>query len=122
MNRERMLQLADALEQGPLPVKFNMKYYAANKLGAPLAWHVGEPIPFGTTCCIGGLACLMFGEPGQLAWGLVAGPLLGLTSDQQERLFENDKLYVSKRANLEKITREEAVAAIRRMVKEEGGA
>jgi hypothetical protein len=127
LNIERMLQTADALETKAIPgLEFNMgKWYARLYDAREAAVH-----PCRTVACIGGTAIALFGEwrkvRSQVAGeydmevGRYAMDLLGLTHDQAERLFLNRDNYISAK-RLSDITREEAVAAIRRMVAEERG-
>lgn len=117
MNKERMLKLADALERSRLGVRFNMRSLCSDGDAV-----VGDQLECGTSCCIAGMACLMFGGRGCAFSGTVARSLLDLNSDQANRLFYNSRLYVSPKEEWRDITKKEAVAAIRRMVREEGDA
>ena len=108
-----MLYLADQLENPTDPrlarVTFNMKDFSDGpRLPA-------EAIACGTAACIGGYACILFGT--ERISGHVAQDLLDLTCQQEKQLFYNKGLYVCK-SGLGDATREEAVAAIRRMVQE----
>jgi hypothetical protein len=117
LNIERMLQLADAIESEIMPgLKFSMVDWS-------FGFHVVGVIPMwcGTSACTAGWACLLFGATGSLICGDNAASYLGLSEVQAERLFQNTDGYVSPTYRLEDITREEAVAAIRRMVAEERG-
>jgi hypothetical protein len=115
MNIERMLAVANAIENETIPgLGFNMIDWT-NRPFTKVGDHA-----CGTVCCIGGWACVLFGEEGDMVYGQEAQQLLDLNNDQAKRLFLNyyDWVYPD---SLEQITRAQAVAAIRRMVQEEGG-
>lgn len=123
MNRERMLELALELEHPKrLKVKFDMSDFIET-YPAPYNHNVSDENRFscGTSACIGGHACLMFGENGERIGEDLAKKLLDLNQDQTNRLFYNTDKYITKRTDFDKITRKQAAAAIRRMVAEEGG-
>lgn len=116
MNVERMLHLADQLANPTDPrlklVTFNMADFTSSQE------YVDDAISCGTAACIGGYACILFGAEGATIHGAEAGALLGLTIHQARNLFYNQFGYISKEHMLNEITREQAVAAIRRMVQE----
>lgn len=116
MNIERMIYLADQLENPTDPrlrnVKFNMQRFTTGS---------DEPeraAVCGTVACIGGHACILFDA--SVIDFKASLEVLGLTWTQGQLLFFNCGDYVSKQwtGHLSKITKEEAVAAIRRMAQE----
>ncbi len=116
MHIERMLQLADSIEKSTLPVRLTMEHFCRSDDQV----FVGDPIPCGTACCIAGWACLLFGDRGMEVDGNAfeaAQALLGLTPLQSECLFYNYECYIFD-CDLQDVTREQATAAIRRMVAE----
>lgn len=131
MNVERMLAVAGAIEKDGLRdrnVKFNMGAFLADLDGfdanPQVYWpemEVTQRYDCGMVACIGGHACLMYGAVGSDINDMRAGIILGLDEQQTGRLFFNEDGYVSQ-SEMYEITREEAVAAIRRMVAEEGPA
>lgn len=131
MNIDRMLKVAKAIEQDDLNdrnVGFDMHAWIENLPleqiygGLGLYPIVGHIYPCKTTACIAGHACIMFGMVGTVIGSGTAQRILGLDDWQAESLFMDGRGYVLGRANarLSEITREQAVAAIRRMVREEG--
>ena len=110
MNVERMLKLADALEAGDLPVEFNMADFDSRDYDGfrDVAEILSDPC--GTACCIGETVC-----------EVTACRLLDLTPNQASQLFYNGKEYIVAENRFADITRNEAAAAIRRMVAEEAG-
>lgn len=122
MNYDRMLELADALENETLPVAFNMNYFSAFYTSSGWRNHsqqIGDTIDCGTVCCIAGLASLRFGNRGEWVGRVTARRVLDLSGSQCKRLFYNYNSYISPTGDLSDITRAEAVAAIRRMVAED---
>jgi hypothetical protein len=117
MNKERMLKLADEIEKPTLDIGFNMGDFH-NGSGPK---RVGD-LHCGTTCCIAGIACLLFGEEGDYVDSENAARLLGLSQDQANKLVYNfDGYIVDKNTKrFTDITRQQAATAIRRMVQEEG--
>jgi hypothetical protein len=106
MDKERMLLLADVIEKKELPMEFDMGTLYNEERGIEGCQTSG---------CIVGHAALLFGlnplDPMQV------GEALGLTFEQSQRLFYNFDHFVSER-DLNLVSREEAVEAIRKMVRE----
>lgn len=124
MNQRRMIQLARELETPKkLSVKFNMCDFIQSSWLEPYSDVVSEETRSncGTSACIAGLACLMFGKDGSRVGSDQAEKLLGLTEDQADRLFFNNEKYIANFTPFHEINREQAANAIRRMVREEGG-
>lgn len=129
MNVERMLELADMIEHGTLGgVEFNMACWVTPK------WNMEFGIWCGSLCCIAGHAVVRWASEAEkqlVAWRPgsalhIARDLLGLDYGQSMRLFLNECLYVAPLPgypvnDISYITKEQAVFAIRRMVREEGG-
>lgn len=121
MNKQRMLELALELEHpNKLKVKFNMSDFI-EMYPTPYSDKVSDQLKFdcGTSACIGGHACLMFGEEGSRIGEEEAKELLDLTQEQAEQLFYNVDHYIGDFIFGE-ITRGQAAAAVRRMVATEG--
>lgn len=107
MNKEKILQLADAIEQGLKDVKFDMMYF-------------GEKNRCGTFGCIAGHAVALFNpetwqsrlEGYIIGRGIFEGArdLLELTHHEATELFLPDDFY---RLDLGKITKEIAVKTLR---------
>lgn len=121
MNESRMLKLADAIERSAIPnVNFNMAF-VAGVLSGSLSNRVAQVYECGAVCCNAGWACLLFGEPNSIVDSLAARVLLDLTGGQAYNLFYNGYNYMGDYGgSLADIPRSAAVAAIRRMVREEG--
>ena len=102
MNRERLLKLADVIENDSLPgVEFDM-----NRFSGDHEEYVRDFSPScGTACCIGGYACLLFGDDDDRFDSHTASRVLDLTSDEAFGLFFRDYYQ----------TRSEAAAKIRRL-------
>lgn len=126
MNKERALKLAEVLESGVLPlgVGFSMKDFLVRDGRTAIM----SPVKLkdlvhtcDTTCCIGGLTCLLFEGNGHgCINGHRAQQLLELTDSQAGRLFFNDSNYVTQdKVDFYDVTPECAASAIRRMVAEE---
>lgn len=125
MNEQRMLAVADAIEKDALRergITFNMGDWLAT-----LAPHcisvlrVRSSYECGTVGCIAGFTCVMFAEVGEAVGEGTAMAYLGLTRSQAQRLFANEDEYIAPGVCvLAEITPRQAVAAIRRMVREEG--
>lgn len=126
MNVKRMLKLADEIEHGDKQLKrrgvyFNMSEFVSTRNG--YSARVESKFECGTTACIAGAACILFGKVGDPIVASLAGELLDLNQRQRARLFLNHDRYVSRSrhfVDLSKISALKAVRAIRRMVKEEG--
>lgn len=111
MNVERMLALADILENKleltfrDEPVEFKMD-----------VWD--EKTQCGTACCIGGLAEIIWGSGPVVDEFSLAGAatLLGLSRDQSIKLFYGESSFYG--YPLRYVTQETAAAGIRRMVAE----
>lgn len=111
MNIERMTKLAEELENPALGVEFDIKLFCSRDRSLFVHSKVGEKHPCGTAFCIGGTACLMFGKVGSRINEDTAQSLLELSNQQTNELFYDFNLT----------TREQAAAAVRRMIAEEGG-
>lgn len=123
MDKDRMLAVADAIEHAALPLRFNMQEFCTGygNVGEIRAQAKARSLHCGTAGCIAGWACFMFGDAQDNFSGWRARQLLDLTESQKSKLFFNLDDYVSAKP-LSVITSAEAVAAIRRMVAEEGSA
>lgn len=110
MNIELLTRIAEALEATPdinarVPhthVGFNMRHFETAAPGTEC----------GTTCCIGGLACLFSGLPTLVG---DAQDVLGLSARQAHQLFygEQDGTNV---VELSEITRQHAARTIRNLI------
>lgn len=111
MNVERMLYLAEQLENPTDPklsnVDFDMNFFFGS------VYDPEENKVCGTVACIGGHACILFGDGVST---VAAQQLLDLDRYQMVKLFYNKGHYVSHKNSLSNITRAEAVEAILRMV------
>ena len=132
MNVERMKILAETLRKpkSRLPINFNMNRFmycwnfdskkgqsrtkAQPRPGSPKSAAVAKEC--GTTCCIGGLAVLLFGRTGDEFNYDRAKELLGLDDQQAGKLFYNRDHYVSGERDLSKIRQSDAASAVERMV------
>lgn len=116
MNRERLLSLADAIEQRFLPLGFDMSSYC-NDYVLTVKDVPTLPTACGTTACVAGWAVALFGDPGfKIAGGSeiwdVARELLGLSPSQADWLFLGVFAYPKE---LNRISDAEAVAACRQL-------
>lgn len=122
MNIERMLEVADLIERDGLRdrgVTFNMSVWLFHRPHGSHVFYIHDQYDCGTVGCVAGYACIAYGEVGSPVEPVQASAYLGLDDEQAHRLFHNGSFYVSPAAYLTEITKEEAVAAIRRMVAEE---
>lgn len=94
MNIQRMHSLAAAFETDNLPAAFGMAWYAFGRrtpegqVDTFFTLTVAEAASIvELKCCIGGQACLMFGEPSAPIAATTAQELLGLTRSQADGLF-----------------------------------
>src|SRR5215469_10850108 len=124
LNVQRMNELADAiagesLDSHGIEIGFNMREFCnvTHYVGPALRYHNDCD----TLCCIGGWACLLFGESDDTMGTATASRLLGLNEDQANRLFYNERGYICDEPEIcfDEITRDMAVNAIRRMAREE---
>lgn len=120
MNVERMLYLADQLDR-PTDPKLKLVHFDMSDFSTKTD-EVGKALNCGTTACIGGHACLLFGDPHSVIGETEAQKLLGLTTSQANTLFYNTDDYIIHQTwtrPFGSITPAEAAAAIRKMVEEE---
>lgn len=94
MNHDRMLALADLIERVP-PDRFNMMMFFDGPENCSSRWHYMHAGECGTSCCIGGWACVL-ALPDPLVRAdviedsdeeQVAREWLGLTFEQAQSLF-----------------------------------
>lgn len=132
MNKERMLYLADVIEQPRLtpPEFFGTMFNMSNWTSGSGLMELAKTQECGTACCIAGWACLVFGDEKTEIDGESGKKILGLDKLQADLLFHNkrdnngvpyitqdpDRYGTGGRGGA--ITREEAASAIRRMVAE----
>jgi len=113
MNVNRVLLLAKLIENPKLlPVKFNMCDFHKPEVYGLVPREAPD---CGTAYCVGGLACIAFGEPGQRVNEENAAKLLDLNDRQVHLLFYNWEDFISAKRRLRNITRKEAAAACRRL-------
>ncbi len=115
MNTERMLTLATFLES-PSASHFSMSnFWGGNERTVAEIKRKLKLKSCNTTACVGGWACILFGEPSTAINAEAARLLLDLDEWQADRLFNGvgeDPISFS-------VTRQEAAAFIRHMVAEE---
>lgn len=119
MNIKRAKHLAEILEHGDLPAgvaRFDMRDFST--IYGYIPFSAEEKEHCGTTCCIGGLICWLWGAPGDRICSDNAAELLDLEEGQACRLFYNHDDYIST-GYFYSITMAEAAAAIRRIIAEE---
>lgn len=139
MNIERMTALRNALAEGQAfngKLHFNMGTFI-EAMGLNYVddarKFLGTTESCGTSGCLAGWTCLLFGEDGDQITGDNAAALLGLDLHQAERLFFNRGGYMAEDAwrldhnygtdelhyrSLKDITVAEGVAALDRMIRE----
>lgn len=124
MNRERMFELAEEIERPKklAQVMFDMADFMAGLVrpGSDGIFRVKEERnECGTAACIGGYACLLWGEPGDPINSVTAERLLDLDEDEAGKLFFNNHEFIRPFdlpfSGDGGITRAEAAEALRRM-------
>ena len=110
MNVERLRAIINELETPTLPVEFNMSI-GSNITRVPI-----EDIHLcGTVCCVGGLACLMFGKRGEEITLEYGAELLELTEFESNAIFYNLNPYPYGISALVSISRQKAIQTLRRI-------
>jgi hypothetical protein len=116
MYADRILELANMLDSPQdLGVQFNMNWVIH-----PVRL-VGQT-DCGTTVCVAGLACIIYGQPGDHIISSRAADLLGLNRNDAERLFYPyeglDCLYeaVNRGVPYSDLTRADAAQALRQLI------
>jgi hypothetical protein len=115
----RLLKLANAIERKEIPnLGFHMGWYFswgdADETKEPI---VGDTLTCGSSGCIVGWTCLLFGHPGLSITPDNAQAILGLDEIQARQLFYNRMGYITPQKHCGGITDSEAVAGIRKMAR-----